>query len=121
MEATRDPLAVTTLLELDRAFDASFEAPVFFFKHSLTCPISAAAAQEYRSFVANRSPDSRVLYTLIEIQNAREISSELARRAGVKHESPQALLVRSGEVIWHASHWNISQETLEEALLSATE
>ncbi|MEM7357326.1 MAG: monothiol bacilliredoxin BrxC family protein [Acidobacteriota bacterium] len=50
------------------------------------------------------------------MQNARDVSNEIAQRTGVKHESPQALLMRDGTVTWHASHWSIQAEALQEAL-----
>jgi bacillithiol system protein YtxJ len=109
---------ITTRLELDRAFDASARQPVLIFKHSLICPLSTTAWRAYRDFLAGRGADG-VLYTLIEIQNAREISHEVARRTGVRHESPQALLLRGGRAVWSASHWDITAEALEAAVGAA--
>jgi monothiol bacilliredoxin len=37
----------------------------------------------------------------------------------VRHESPQALLLAGGEVVWHASHGSIRAEALASALESA--
>jgi len=107
---------ITTHLELDRALEASREGPVLIFKHSCACGISAIALQTYNDFLADRSSGDGILYTLIEIQDARDVSTELARRTGVRHESPQAMLVRDGQAVWTASHWDISRESLGEAL-----
>ncbi len=102
--------------EIDELLAQSRQKPVIFFKHSLTCPISSAAFGEYESFLEDRPADDVAVYTLIEIQNAREVSDELTRRTGVRHESPQALLVRDGEVAWHASHWSIRSQSLKAAV-----
>jgi bacillithiol system protein YtxJ len=109
------PARITTRVELDRAFDASTRAPVLIFKHSLTCPISAWALRTYEEFLAERDADA-VLYTLIEIQKARDVADEVAVRTGVRHESPQVLLVHDGRAVWNASHWEITGDSLRAAL-----
>lgn len=102
--------------EIEDLMAQSHHRPVMFFKHSLTCPISTAGFRQYESFLADQSEDDTTIYTLIEIQKARDVSNEVARRTGVKHESPQALLVRDGEVRWHASHWSIQSDALKTAV-----
>ncbi|MCP3960174.1 MAG: bacillithiol system redox-active protein YtxJ [bacterium] len=111
-----DYFRLQSISEIDELIEKSGETPVLFFKHSLTCPISRAALRQYESFLADRPEGDLTTYTLIEIQNARELSSDLAERTGVRHESPQALFVRGGEVAWHASHWSIQSEALAEAV-----
>jgi bacillithiol system protein YtxJ len=102
--------------EIEPLFERSKEQPVFLFKHSLTCPISTAAFQEYEKYLKNRADDEGGVHTLVEIQNAREVSSAIAERSGIRHESPQAILLRDGDVAWHASHWEIKSETLAGAI-----
>ncbi len=104
--------------QLEPLIAKSRQTPVLVFKHSLTCPISSAALRQYQSFLDDRPGDDPAVYTLVEIQNAREVSTEIARLTGVRHESPQALLLRGGEVAWHASHWSIRAEALASALSS---
>ena len=98
--------------ELDGWLERSHREPVWVFKHSLTCPISGAALDEFRAFVADDDSSS---YALIEVQTARELSNELARRTGVRHESPQALLLRDDQAVWHDSHWRIRADRLRQA------
>ena len=102
--------------EIEPLFETSRERAVVFFKHSLTCPISTAAFREYQQFLDDRPDGDDTVYTLIEIQNARDVSNALAERTGVRHESPQALLVRDGQVVWNASHWSIKVASLNDAL-----
>ncbi len=115
-----DPMSDYSLLqttaEVEPLIAQSRERPVLVFKHSLTCPISTAAFREYQQFLETRPADDEAVYTLIEIQKAREVSNSIAERTGVRHESPQALLLRDGEVAWHASHWNIKAQSLTEAV-----
>ena len=106
---------ITSADEIAPLFEESSKRPVLFFKHSLTCPISGAAFREYENFLADRSQDN-VLYTLVELQNARPVSQAITDTSGVRHESPQAILVQDGEVVWHASHWKIRKDALENAV-----
>lgn len=88
--------------------------PVFILKHSTTCPVSAAAYRAFRQF-AEANPDAAV-YRLVRVIEQRPLSNELASRFGVKHESPQVLVLRGGRVQWHASHGAITEEALAKAL-----
>jgi bacillithiol system protein YtxJ len=108
---------ITTRIELDRAFEESARGPVIIFKHSLICPVSTVGYETYREFLKDRNDGG--LYTLIEIQKARELSNAVAERTGVRHESPQAVLLHQGKAVWSASHWDISPESLEAAVEQA--
>ncbi|MEM8994078.1 MAG: bacillithiol system redox-active protein YtxJ [Acidobacteriota bacterium] len=98
---------------LDAAFADSHGKTVIVFKHSLTCPVSTAALREYERFLEQ---DPAVGATLIEIQPNRPLSNAVATRTGVRHESPQALVLRDGAVAWHASHWDITAASLAAAV-----
>ena len=86
----------------------SHKRPVVLFKHSLTCPISTAAYKEMTDFEGDVS--------LIVVQRDREISREVERMTGIRHESPQAIILRNGEAVWNASHWRITRSAVEEAM-----
>lgn len=99
---------------LDEIFDTSSSRPVWIFKHSLICSISRRAWKEYRGFAEARG-EGEALFTVVEIQNARAVSAAIAERTGVRHESPQALLLAVGEVAWHGSHFDITGTNLASA------
>ncbi|WP_110114145.1 bacillithiol system redox-active protein YtxJ [Bacillus sp. CGMCC 1.16541] len=81
-----------------------------FLKHSVTCPISSAAFEEFKSYVEQ----SNVLPAYyLHVQEARPLSNDIAEEFGVKHESPQVLLFHQGTVKWHESHWRITKSELE--------
>jgi bacillithiol system protein YtxJ len=40
------------------------------------------------------------------------VSDQVAARFGIRHETPQAILLREGRVVWSASHFRITAETL---------
>lgn len=79
-------------------------------KHSVTCPISQAAYEEYGKYV-QENPDKNTYY--LTVQDARPLSNYIAEKFHVKHESPQAILLVNNDVAWHASHWKITYEALE--------
>lgn len=107
---------VQDVAEIEALIASSHEKPVVFFKHSLTCPISSAGFRQYEHFLADPASDADACYTLVEIQNARPVSAEITLRTGVRHESPQALVMRNGKVTWHASHGAIRSEALADAV-----
>ena len=112
----RDYSKIESVSEIDQLIAKSQETPVLLFKHSLTCPISTAAFKQYEQVLQSRPEDDGAVYTLVEIQKARDVSTEIASRTGVRHESPQALVLRDGEVTWHASHWSIQAADLATAV-----
>lgn len=100
--------------DLDRALTESEHRPVLLFKHSLTCPISSRAYREFQSYLENANPG--VDYDLITIQTSRPVSNEVTSRLGIEHESPQAILVKNGKPVWAASHFEITESSLDEAV-----
>ena len=109
MDAIR---TVSNSRELDEHLAASDEQDVWFFKHSRSCGISTAAWREFEGFVGDPDGDDSARYCLVDMQRARDVSRALAEKLAVRHESPQAILVRRGEVVWHASHWSITKKAL---------
>lgn len=94
--------------ELDALLDKSNDQPVVLFKHSTTCPISSGVYNE----VSRADAD----INLIVVQHSRPVSNAVAERTGVRHESPQALVIKNGAVIYHASHYDITAEEISENL-----
>lgn len=96
------------------ALDAALAAETFLlFKHSLICPASTRAFEEYRAFLAAHP---EVPTAWVDVIGQRPLSRAIEQRTGVRHESPQALLFVGGEVRWHASHSGITRRALSEAL-----
>ncbi|MCA1592616.1 MAG: bacillithiol system redox-active protein YtxJ [Acidobacteria bacterium] len=106
MKSSFSPVADTKTLE--ELLARSQNEPVLLFKHSTTCPISAAAHREVEELGGD--------VPIIVVQRSRDISREVETRTGVRHETPQALVLRRGEVVWSASHWHITADALKQAL-----
>jgi bacillithiol system protein YtxJ len=82
-------------------------------KHGATCPISAHARDEVAAFIGAH-PEIPV-YGL-EVTGNRDLSSAVAMRLGVTHESPQIFILRDGKVAWSAAHYDITRRGLEDHL-----
>ena len=108
-----------TTEELTEAIRESDERPVLIFKHSLSCPISSVAFNEFESYLSHSDP--AVSYNLITVQVARPVSNEAAQVLGLRHETPQAILIRNGRVLWDASHFGITATSLEQAIAGVKE
>jgi bacillithiol system protein YtxJ len=106
---------MVSLSDLDAALADSAQRPVLVFKHSTTCPVSARAYGEWQAFLA--SPEAgRVGHYWVRVIEERPVSLELAHRVGVLHQSPQALLIRNGQALWHDSHYGVTADALKAAL-----
>jgi bacillithiol system protein YtxJ len=107
--------------ELDRLLSESHTRPLLVFKHSYTCGISAEALDELidhlnADFEASGGLDPR--YAMVTVQTHRDVSNAVTTRLGVRHETPQALLIRNGQVVWAASHFRVTADAVKKALKS---
>ncbi|HEX5069763.1 MAG TPA: bacillithiol system redox-active protein YtxJ [Vicinamibacterales bacterium] len=102
--------------DLDEAIARSHEQPVVIFKHSATCGTSAMAHEEIEAFV-DGAPWADVF--VVSVHGGRAVSNEIAARFGVRHESPQALVIKNGELVWHASHFRVTSSAVAAALAKA--
>ena len=106
--------ALSDLEMLEAAIAESSQRPVLLFKHSRTCGVSCEALDELRSHL-DREP-ANATYKLITVQSHRRVSDEAADRLGIRHETPQAILLRDGRPVWKASHFRITADALRLAL-----
>ena len=95
----------------DGALDEAKRAEVaIIYKHSSICPVSWSAKREVKSFL-EQSPNVPVY--VVNVRQDRALSQQLAEELGVQHESPQGILIGSGETLKHASHHQITAQLLE--------
>jgi bacillithiol system protein YtxJ len=62
-----------------------------------------------------------VQYAMVTVQTHRDVSNAVSTRLGVRHETPQALLIRDGRVVWSASHFRVTAGAVQEAIRSQGE
>jgi bacillithiol system protein YtxJ len=94
---------------LDNLLTDSSRKPVIVFKHSNACSISARAYREMEKLDE---------VNILEVQTAREISRELANLTGVRHETPQVIILRDGKAVWNASHFDVKADDVLKAVES---
>ena len=87
--------------------------PVLLFKHSTQCSRSAAVKEEFDSF---HQSNPELPCGLVLVIESRKVSNEIESRFDIIHESPQAILLKDGAAVWHASHWAVTEDSLEGAL-----
>ena len=109
---TLKPLA--NLSALEAAIAESRERPVLIFKHSRTCGISCEAFDELHAHLAEGGAEAS--YNLITVQHHRSVSDAAATMLGLRHETPQAILLKDGVPVWNASHFRITADELKRAL-----
>jgi bacillithiol system protein YtxJ len=81
------------------------------FKHSTACPVSWAAHTQVTRFM-KAHPEAPVF--MIPVIKDRPFSQKIAAATGIRHESPQVIVLRKGEVVASASHGEITVDELTE-------
>jgi thioredoxin 1 len=109
------PTPLQDLASLDAAIDESRQRPVLLFKHSRHCGTSFEALDELHTHIEGAKPGSAA-YKVITVQTHRPVSDAVSQRFGIRHETPQAILLRHGKVVWNASHFRITASQLDHAL-----
>jgi len=102
---------LTDAAELDAAIEESRIRPVLLFKHSRSCGVSHEALDELQAHVERAGPGAT--YKMITVQSHRTVSDHVAKRLGIRHETPQAILLRDGRPVWSASHFRVTAAELD--------
>jgi bacillithiol system protein YtxJ len=104
--------------ELEQLLTESGAQPLLLFKHSYSCGISAEALDELVGYLNSDRPGS-VRYAMVTVQTHRDVSNAVAAKLGVRHETPQALVIRNGRVVWTASHFRVTAKAVDAAIKAA--
>lgn len=95
----------------------SHEKHVVIFKHSTSCYISSMVLKQFeKGFNVDLLKEKSEFYFL-DLIKYRAVSNHIANEFGIRHESPQVLVVRDGKVIHHSSHSRIQPEQIEPILI----
>lgn len=97
--------------QLDEIVEESKSKPVAIFKHSTRCGVSRGVL---KAFERNYNlSDSQIGIYFLDLLANRDISNEIAARFKVHHESPQMIVIKNGEVVYHESHHSIEASELK--------
>jgi len=108
--------SLSSTADWEDARAASEKQPVLVFKHSSACPVSAKANGELQSLAED---GALPIYKLV-VQESRALSDEIAERLGVRHETPQAIVLDDQQSVFDASHFDVTAEAIREAVRSTT-
>jgi len=105
---------LSTSDQLDRALDESSRRPAVIFKHSPTCGISAQAFESISEWLNGVVPNAD--FYVVPVQASRAVSTQLSQKFGIRHESPQVMVIDHGQVAWHGSHFRATATSIAAAL-----
>lgn len=78
------------------------------FKHSIRCSISSMIKGRLER---SASPENADFYFL-DLIRYRDLSNKIAETFFVEHESPQILVIRNGNCVYHESHMSITMNDI---------
>jgi len=104
--------AITDSESLNALFASSAGQPVILFKHDPYCSISARAYREMEQVQGD--------IALVDVEHDKAIASAVTKRTGVRHESPQVIVVKDGRSVWSASHFTITADAVAQAAHAET-
>lgn len=76
--------------------------------HDPGCPISTCAYREVAQIGGE--------VALADVRAAPALADEVERRTGLRHESPQAIVLRDGRAVWSAAHFAVTSDAIVAAL-----
>ena len=102
--------------DLGRQDEILSASVVVLYKHSPICGVSSRVFRLIEKF-AVENPDIDVHQ--IDVIAQRALSTYIAQRYGVRHESPQVLVIVDNSVVYNDSHFGISESAIVDALRNA--
>lgn len=103
---------ISTVEELDALIERSRSSgeTVVLFNHDPWCPISA------RAYAEMRSTDLGNRVALIDVSRLKTVTRALTEKTGIRHESPQVIILKNGTPAWDASHFGITGDAVRGVL-----
>lgn len=99
-------IELTDLATLEQALA---EEQAVIFKHSTRCSISSMAKNRLEN---GSAPLPEMPFYYLDVIAHRDLSNAIESTLGVKHETPQLIVVSRGKAVYHTSHSGISREAL---------
>lgn len=108
-------MSLETEKGLEDAVARSHREPVVLFKHSAWCGLSTYAHRELSKLT---QPDDPPVYCIV-VQHARRLTTAVEERFGIRHESPQVIVLFEGKPVFDASHGRVTAEAVRQAARQA--
>ena len=98
--------------QLDKIKRVSLTKPVVIFKHSTRCIVSRIVLREFESSFLKDQPDVSLYF--LDLLTYRDLSNEVGSVFQVFHQSPQVIVVKNGQAVYHASHNDVNSNNIKE-------
>lgn len=92
--------------DLAKALENSYHHRIAIFKHSTRCFISKTVLKNFEKEIDNLDDKLDIYY--LDLLEHRPISNKISEDLGIRHESPQLIVIEDGKVINSSSHEDIS-------------
>jgi len=89
---------------------ASYSKVQVIYKHSTRCATSYLALKNLQ--LLTKEEQEKADYYIVDVLRQRELSQRIAEELEVRHESPQVILLRDGNVEWHGSHYEVKAQNI---------
>ena len=96
--------------QLNGLIAESDSIPVVIYKHSSRCGLSFMTENKLNDGWEVLQPKVRLYF--LDLIQYREVSSAVAERFNVRHQSPQILIIKNGICVYNTSHHEINVETI---------
>ncbi len=103
---------ITSIADWQSLIADSETTPQLVYKHSTRCSISSVA----KSRLERSAIPANVQFHYLDLIKYRSVSDQIAADTGVRHESPQVLLIVNGKCIYSETHMAINMEDIVAAL-----
>ena len=104
-------IELNSVEQLDEISRESQQNPVLIYKHSTSCNISRTALDRLERNYKQEETKGLKAYFL-DLLSHRDVSQAVAQKFDVVHESPQAIIIKTGKVAYSASHFEIDYRSI---------
>jgi bacillithiol system protein YtxJ len=104
---------LTTASDIDEVKNKSSKKPVVIFKNSNRCSISHAVLNDLeRDLKTSAALDAE--FYMLDVVAYRPVSLQVAEAFKVAHQSPQLLIIKNGQCVFHDSHFGINLKDVKD-------
>lgn len=104
-------LPLESVAQVDDLVQKSHSNPILIFKHSTRCSISSAALDRIQRKWNQEEMKAFDAYYL-DLIKYRDVSNAVAEKLKVYHQSPQAIVLSGGQVVYEDSHFSIDYDEI---------
>ena len=104
---------IETKEDFEKVLELSKQYPITIFKHSIMCGVSSTVFADMK---ANKTVFNSKNFFLLVIQETGDLKLHIAETLSVKHESPQAIVVKDAQAVYYANHYEINPEIIQSQL-----